>query len=91
MNIYARFESEFRRAGDALAMICPGGEDWTYARLLAEVERAAAALGAWRVGIGDRILVQAEKTPEAVSLYLACLKCGAVYVPINTAYTRPEV
>ena len=91
MNIYAHFESEFRRAGDALAMICPGGEDWTYARLLGEVERAAAALAIWRVGVGDRILVQTEKTPQAVSLYLACLKCGAVYVPINTAYTKPEV
>ena len=91
MNVYTRFESEFRRAGDALALLCPGGEDWTYARLLAEVERAAAALAGWRVGVGDRVLVQTEKMPVAVSLYLACLKCGAVYVPINTAYTKPEV
>lgn len=90
MNIYARFESGFRRAGDALALICPGEEDWTHARLLAEVERAAAALAAWRVGVGDRVLVQVEKTPQAISLYLACLKCGAVYVPINTAYTKAE-
>ena len=91
MNIYARFEAEFRRAADAPALICPGGEGWTHARLCTEVERAAAALAAWRVGVGDRVLVQVEKTPAAIALYLACLKSGAVYVPINTAYTTPEV
>lgn len=91
MNIYSCFEPAFRRAGDAAALICPGGEDWTYARLLAEVDRATAALAAWGVGVGERVLVQAEKTPQAVALYLACVKSGAVYVPINTAYTKPEV
>ncbi|MCY3622012.1 MAG: AMP-binding protein [Gammaproteobacteria bacterium] len=91
MNIYARFETAFRRARDGAALVCPGGEDWTYARLIAEVDRAGAALAAWGVGVGDRVLVQTEKTPEAVALYLACIKSGAVYVPINTAYTKPEV
>lgn len=91
MNIYSCFEPAFRRAGDAAALICPGGGDWTYARLVTEVDRAGAALAAWGVGVGDRVLVQAEKTPQAVALYLACVKSGAVYVPINTAYTKPEV
>lgn len=35
--------------------------------------------------------MQVEKSPEAVALYLACLQIGAVFVPINTAYTDPEV
>ena len=92
MNIYSRFETAFRRrAGDAAALIRPDGGDWTYARLLAEVDRAASALAAWGVGIGDRVLVQTEKTPQAVALYLACVKSGAVYVPVNTAYTQREV
>ncbi|MYJ74926.1 MAG: AMP-binding protein [Gammaproteobacteria bacterium] len=91
MNIYARFEAEFKSAGDASALVMPHREDWSYARLLGQVDRAAAALSAWGVGVGDRVLAQTEKTPQAVSLYLACLKRGAVYVPINTAYTAPEV
>ena len=37
------------------------------------------------------MVAQVEKTPEAVSLYLGCLKLGAVYVPLNTAYTKSEV
>ena len=91
MNIFVRFEEAFRDAGDAPALICPDREDWTYARLLAEVDRATTAFAARDIVAGDRVLVQVDKTPEAVALYLACLKAGAVYVPINTAYTRREV
>ena len=91
MNILVRFDEAFRDAGDAPALICPDREDWTYARLLAEVDRATTALAAHDIVAGDRVLVQVDKTPEAVALYLACLKAGAVYVPINTAYTRREV
>lgn len=91
MNIHARFEAAFLRAADAPALLCPGREDWSYGRLVEETGRLARALNERQVGAGDRVLVQVEKTPEAVALYLACLKTGAVYVPINTAYTKPEV
>ena len=40
---------------------------------------------------GDRILVQAEKSVEGALLYLASLRAGLVYVPLNTAYTPAEV
>ena len=36
-------------------------------------------------------MVQVEKTPEAIALYLGCLQIGGVYVPVNTAYTLDEV
>jgi malonyl-CoA/methylmalonyl-CoA synthetase len=39
---------------------------------------------------GDRILVQAEKSIESALLYLAALRAGLVYVPLNTAYTAAE-
>ena len=91
MNIYARFETVFNAARGARALTCPGGAHWSYERLLAEVHRAAAVLVARNVLPGDRVLVQVEKTPQAVAVYLACLKVGAVYVPINPAYTAPEV
>ncbi len=35
--------------------------------------------------------MQAAKSPEAVFLYLACLRAGAVYLPLNTAYTLAEL
>ena len=40
---------------------------------------------------GDRIVVQVEKSITAVVLYLAALRAGIVFVPLNTAYTRDEV
>ena len=40
---------------------------------------------------GDRILVQAEKSVESALLYLASLRAGLVYVPLNTAYTEAEL
>ena len=39
----------------------------------------------------DRLVVQVEKSAENLALYLACLKVGGVYVPLNTAYTQAEV
>jgi malonyl-CoA/methylmalonyl-CoA synthetase len=40
---------------------------------------------------GDRVAVQVDKSPEAVLLYAACLRLGAVFVPINVANTPNEV
>ena len=40
---------------------------------------------------GDRVVVQVEKSIEAVLLYLSCLRLGAIYIPLNPAYTLEEV
>ena len=40
---------------------------------------------------GDRVAVQVEKSLEALLLYLACLRAGAVFLPLNTAYTPAEL
>jgi malonyl-CoA/methylmalonyl-CoA synthetase len=40
---------------------------------------------------GDRVAVQVDKSAQAVLLYIACLRLGAVFVPINTANTANEV
>ena len=91
MNLYSRFEYAFSQALDRPALMLADAPDWTYAHLQGEVERAAGALVAAGVAPGDRVLVQLPKLPETVALYLACLKVGAVYVPVNTAYTSREV
>ena len=91
MNLYQRLEEVFHDAGGKPALCCPGGEDWSYGRLLQATEGMAGALASLGVGVGHRVLAQVDKTPQAVALYLACLKIGAVYAPINTAYTDAEV
>ena len=91
MNLLHHFETAIHKAGQGAALLCPEGDDISYAQLDAAVQRMAGALVVRGVGVGDRVLVQVPKTPQAVALYLACLKIGAVYAPINTAYTEREV
>jgi malonyl-CoA/methylmalonyl-CoA synthetase len=51
----------------------------------------AVVLAGAGVKPGDRVAVQVEKSVEALMLYLACLRAGAVYLPLNTAYTLAEL
>jgi malonyl-CoA/methylmalonyl-CoA synthetase len=69
----------------------PSGRELSYASLRAQSGRFAAALMRRGVLPGDRVAVQVDKSVEAVLLYLACLRMGAVFVPINTANTANEV
>jgi malonyl-CoA/methylmalonyl-CoA synthetase len=67
-----------------------GGAPIRYGDLAAETAQLANALVACGVKPGDRVLVQTEKSPRALLLYLAALRTGAVYLPLNTGYTRAE-
>lgn len=53
--------------------------------------RYASALAALGAEPGDRIAAQIQKSPEAIALYLATVRAGAVFVPLNTAYTEAEL
>ena len=68
----------------------PVGRSYSYGDLDEHSARLANLLTSCGVVPGDRVAVQVEKSPHAVFLYLACLRVGAIYVPINTAYTREE-
>ncbi|MCF1472162.1 MULTISPECIES: malonate--CoA ligase [Rhizobium/Agrobacterium group] len=68
-----------------------GGRIWTYGDAIALSGQIASAIGKLGIQPGDRIAVQIEKSPEALILYLACLRAGAVYLPLNTAYTLAEL
>ncbi|MDF2618550.1 MAG: AMP-dependent synthetase and ligase [Xanthobacteraceae bacterium] len=67
------------------------GTSATYGELLALSARLAGLLVARGVKPGDRVAVQAEKSWPCLALYLACVRGGAVYLPLNTAYTLNEV
>ena len=66
-------------------------ESISYAALLDQASRIARYLEQRGVTPGERVLVQAPKSVETVALYLATLKLGAIFVPLNTAYTPTEV
>jgi len=69
----------------------PARASVTFGELFAGAERNAAALVAMGVQPGDRVAVQVEKTIEAIQLYLGTVMAGGVFLPLNTAYTVPEV
>jgi malonyl-CoA/methylmalonyl-CoA synthetase len=73
------------------ALVTPAGEILTYAGLDAAVACHAGLLRELGVRPGDRVAVHVEKSPQALILYLACLKAGAVYLPLNSAYREGEV
>ena len=90
MNI---FDSIAGRVADpeATAIETPGGTRITHAGLIARSGRMANALASLGVAPGDRVAVQVEKSVEAIILYLAVVRAGAVFLPLNTAYTPAEV
>jgi malonyl-CoA/methylmalonyl-CoA synthetase len=81
-----------RHAGSAAPFLIAGdGGETSYEQFLAQAAQMAHALTAFGVRPGDRVAVQVEKSPEALALYAACLAAGAVFLPLNTAYTPAEV
>lgn len=67
------------------------GTSVSFAAFIDLAARFAGVLGDVGVGVGDRVCVQIDKSPEALAVYCACVRAGAVFLPLNTAYTADEV
>lgn len=90
-NLFETFRASFP-ADRARAFIThPDGRVFTYADVDAVSGRIAALLLELKVAPGDRVAMQVEKSAEAVLLYLACLRAGAVFLPMNTGYRADEL
>lgn len=89
-NIYELFRSKFPSDTEAVFLEHERGS-LLYSQIENETGQLTALLKQLGVKKGDRVIVQVEKTAEAVLLYLACLRAGAIFIPLNTAYTAQEV
>jgi malonyl-CoA/methylmalonyl-CoA synthetase len=89
-NIYELFRSRFPADTEAVFLEHARG-NLLYGQIENETGQLTALLKQLGVKKGDRIIVQADKSAEAVLLYLACLRAGAIFIPLNTAYTAQEV
>src|ERR1017187_9629 len=89
--------------GGVFAELCPSGAGLQrgflrtdtgrvlrYSDALEQSARLAPRLVSLGVRAGDRVAVQVEKSAEAVLLYLASLRTGAVYLPLNSGYRSEE-
>ena len=90
-NIYSLFQSRFPKDTSASFIETNDGAEYSYAYLEQETSRIAQFLTTLGIKKGDRIAVQVEKSPHVIFLYLACLRAGFVYLPLNTAYTKSEL
>src|SRR3954469_10980297 len=89
-NLFSRL---FDRLDDPkrLAIETVDGQRISYGDLIARAGQTANVLVARGVKPGDRVAAQTEKSVPGLVLYLATVRAGAVYLPLNTAYTLNEL
>jgi len=89
-NLYTVLAQGFAKDSSQIAIETP---DLLYT--WDDIEQASACLATFlaslRLSKGARVAVQVEKSPEALLLYLATLRAGLVYLPLNTAYREAEI
>jgi malonyl-CoA/methylmalonyl-CoA synthetase len=90
-NLFDDIERVALAREDAVAFDCGAAGSFTFADLLERSAAYDAALRAYGVRPGDRVTVQLEKSIEGVWLYLATLRAGAIYMPLNSGYTDAEI
>jgi len=74
-----------------LAIETVGGQRISYGELISRAGQMANVLVSRGVKPGDRVAAQTEKSVPGLVLYLAAVRAGAVYLPLNTAYTLNEL
>ena len=72
-------------------LILENGKVITHATFLERAGQFANHLKMLGVKPGDRVACQIAKSPEMLALYAACVRSGAVFLPLNTAYTASEI
>ncbi len=90
-NLYTLLESRFPKAENTCAVETLDGRYYTFDDLRAGSARMANWIASLNLPAGSRVAVQVEKSVEAVMLYLATLRSGMVFLPLNTAYREGEI
>jgi malonyl-CoA/methylmalonyl-CoA synthetase len=90
-NLYDILAGRFPADRGRPCFILSDGSEISYGALEDGAGRVAARLIAEGVKPGDRVALQAEKSAEVIMIYLGVLRAGAVFVPLNAAYTQAEI
>ena len=89
-NLYTVLSERFLRTPERVALQTTDGQ-WTYGELHRAVGQMANWLKSLDLPAGSRVAAQVEKSPEALFLYLATVRAGYTYLPLNTAYRESEI
>jgi malonyl-CoA/methylmalonyl-CoA synthetase len=90
-NLFAALRAAFPEALDATAIETDTGHAYTWRDLERGTAMLANLLQALELPAGSRIAAHTDKSVEALMLYLASLRAGHVYLPLNNAYQAAEV
>jgi malonyl-CoA/methylmalonyl-CoA synthetase len=94
-NLFAALRAAFPADLDATAVDAVQADGalrlWSWRELDAATARMANLLASLALAEGARVAVQVEKSVEALALYLATLRAGYVFLPLNTAYQKAEM
>ncbi|HMA07850.1 MAG TPA: malonyl-CoA synthase [Ramlibacter sp.] len=90
-NMYAALRAAFPEDLDRAAVETDSGLVYSWRDLERATAMIANLLRSLDLPAGSRIAVQVEKSVEAMMLYLATLRAGYVFLPLNTAYQSAEI
>jgi len=90
-NLYAALRAQFPKNLHAVAVETDQGLNYSWQDLESASAMLANLLDSLAIPKGSRIAVQVEKSVEAMMLYLATLRAGYVFLPLNTAYQSAEI
>jgi malonyl-CoA/methylmalonyl-CoA synthetase len=94
-NLYAHLRAHFPADLDTIAVETISSNAPSLRYSWRDLDRASAMmanlLASLKLPAGARIAVQVEKSVEAMALYLATLRAGYVFLPLNTAYQSAEI
>jgi malonyl-CoA/methylmalonyl-CoA synthetase len=90
-NLYALFRTRFPQDLDDCWLETEDGQYFSWRDLERGTAKMANLFASLQLPPGSRIAAQVEKSAEALMLYLATVRAGFVYLPLNTAYRAGEM
>ncbi|MCP5093347.1 MAG: malonyl-CoA synthase [Gammaproteobacteria bacterium] len=90
-NLYSHFSDSFSGKENKAALVTTDGREFSFADINSISAKLANSLSRTGVKPGDRVTVQVRKSAENLCLYLACLRAGFVFHPLNLGYKRAEL
>ena len=90
-NLFNAIRAAFPDDLSAVAVEADNGKTYSWADLDEQSAQMANLLASLNLPAGSRVAVQVEKSVEAMMLYLATLRAGLVFLPLNTAYQSAEM
>ena len=90
-NLFELLRTHWSVAPDRQFLVPTAGAALTYREMDRRSAQFATVLRRHSVTPGERVVVQIDKSIDNVAIYLAVLRVGAIYVPLNTSYTEAEV